>query len=185
MNIFGGWSDQLGDLATARQMRLRERKAEPWPSIARNHDPKPALWAPLQSLTLRYLGPQDPIPCVFHFQYLKSELDWCSSVAGIWTVLSIMTSSLMVLVFMAGWGNDNFPSSEFIPYSSRAFSCSDFPASLILDSLVRWSVFMETQNFNPQLQHRDPGDSLEMVLSRTLGPRHTMLGQPSHPTGIW
>lgn len=46
-------------------------------------------------------------------------------------------------------GSDNFPSSEFIPYSSCDFSCSDFPASLILDDLVRGSVFMETWTFNP------------------------------------
>lgn len=36
-----------------------------------------------------------------------------------------------LLVFMAGWGSDNFPSSEFIPYSSCDFSRFDFPASLI------------------------------------------------------
>lgn len=52
------WSDQLGDLATTRQMRPGQRRAEPWSSIAGNHDPEPALWALLQSFTLRCAGPR-------------------------------------------------------------------------------------------------------------------------------
>lgn len=127
----------------------------------------------------------NPLLCVFSFQYLKPELDSHPSEAGFWDVLSVMASPLRGPVFMAPRDNDNFLSPKFIPCPPCAFSCSDFPARLILVSLARWSFFMEPQNSTPKSSTGTPVTLfLEMASKRTIGPKHKTLGQSPHSLGM-